>query len=106
LFIPDPDRDFLPIPYPGSRSQKGTGSRIRPESGSKLCAEFGSGSGQGTYGTYLETQNLKILVEKISVSDPYSFFPDPERLRLETNTDPDPIRIQGFNDQKLKKNIS
>ncbi len=22
---------------------------------------------------------------------------------LETNTDPDPIRIQGFNDQKLKK---
>jgi hypothetical protein len=32
-----------------------------------------------------------------SVSDPYSFFPDP---------DPDPIRIQGFNDQKLKKNYS
>jgi hypothetical protein len=27
-------------------------------------------------------------------------------LRLETNTDPDPIRIQGFNDQKLKKNDS
>jgi hypothetical protein len=27
-------------------------------------------------------------------------------LRLETNTDPDPIRIQGFNDQKLKKNYS
>jgi hypothetical protein len=25
------------------------------------------------------------------------------RLSLETNTDPDPIRIQGFNDQKLKK---
>jgi hypothetical protein len=31
-----------------------------------------------------------------------------QRLRLETNTDPDPgpIRIQGFNDQKLKKNNS
>ncbi len=27
--IPDPDADFLPIPDPGSRSQKGTGSRIR-----------------------------------------------------------------------------
>jgi hypothetical protein len=29
-------------------------------------------------------------------------------LRLETNTDPDPdpIRIQGFNDQKFKKNNS
>jgi hypothetical protein len=31
-----------------------------------------------------------------------------QRLRLETNTDPDPdpIRIQAFNDQKLKKNYS
>ncbi len=29
LFIPDPDPDFLPIPDPGSRGQKGTGSRIR-----------------------------------------------------------------------------
>jgi hypothetical protein len=26
-----------------------------------------------------------------------------QRLGLEANTDPDPIRIQGFNDQKLKK---
>jgi hypothetical protein len=29
LFIPDPDPDFLPIPDPGSRGQKGTGSRIQ-----------------------------------------------------------------------------
>jgi hypothetical protein len=29
LFIPDPDADFLPIPDPGSRGQKGPGSRIR-----------------------------------------------------------------------------
>jgi hypothetical protein len=29
-----------------------------------------------------------------------------QRMRLETNTDPDPIRIQGFNDQILKKNYS
>jgi hypothetical protein len=29
LFIPDPNPDFLPIPDPGSRDQKGTGSRIR-----------------------------------------------------------------------------
>ncbi len=29
MFIPDPDPDFLPIPDPGSRGQKGTGSRIR-----------------------------------------------------------------------------
>ncbi len=27
--IPDPDADFLPIPDPGSRGQKGTRSRIR-----------------------------------------------------------------------------
>jgi hypothetical protein len=26
LFIPDPDPDFLPIPDPGPRIQKGTGS--------------------------------------------------------------------------------
>jgi hypothetical protein len=29
MFLPDPDSDFLPIPDPGSRGQKGTGSRIR-----------------------------------------------------------------------------
>jgi hypothetical protein len=29
MCIPDPDLDFLPIPEPGSRGQKGTGSRIR-----------------------------------------------------------------------------
>ncbi len=45
-----------------------------------------------------------------SVSDPYSFFRIRiQSLRLETNTDPDPdldpIRIQGFNDQKLKKKL-
>jgi hypothetical protein len=29
MFIPDPDPDFLPIPDPGCRAQKGTGFRIR-----------------------------------------------------------------------------
>jgi hypothetical protein len=29
-----------------------------------------------------------------------------QSLSLETNTDPDPIRIQGFNDQKFKKYYS
>jgi hypothetical protein len=29
MVIPDPDFEFLPIQDPGSRSQKGTGSRIR-----------------------------------------------------------------------------
>jgi hypothetical protein len=29
ICIPDSDPDFLPIPDPGSRGQKGTGSRIR-----------------------------------------------------------------------------
>jgi hypothetical protein len=48
-----------------------------------------------------------------SVSDPYSFFPDPDpevvagdQYGSGSNTDPDPIRIQDFNDQKLKKNNS
>jgi hypothetical protein len=29
MFIPDPELDFLPIPDPGFRGQKSTGSRIR-----------------------------------------------------------------------------
>jgi len=32
LFIPDPGPNFLPFPDPGSRGQKGTGSRIRSSS--------------------------------------------------------------------------
>ncbi len=43
--------------------------------------------------------------------DPYSFFPDPDTEfeagdQSGSNPDPDPIRIQGFNDQKLKKNYN
>jgi hypothetical protein len=45
------------------------------------------------------------------VVDPYSFFPDPDTEfeagdQSGSNPDPDPIRIQGFNDQKLKKNYN
>jgi hypothetical protein len=52
---------------------------------------------------------------KCSVSDPYSFFPDPDPeveaggqygSGYGSGSNPDPIRIQGFNDQKLKKNNS
>jgi hypothetical protein len=40
-----------------------------------------------------------IMTENMtSVSDPYSFDPDPA---FWLNTDPDPIRIRGFDDQKL-----
>ncbi len=44
------------------------------------------------------------------VADPHSFHPDPDpdpafqaEYRSGSNTDPDPIRIQGFKDQKLNK---
>jgi hypothetical protein len=41
--IPDPDADFLPIPDPGSRGQKGTRSRILdPGSGSATLLFFTS----------------------------------------------------------------
>jgi hypothetical protein len=45
------------------------------------------------------------------VADPHSFHPDPDpafqaEYRSGSNTNPDPIRIQGFNDQKLKKKIT
>ncbi len=46
----------------------------------------------------------QILIAIGGVSDPYSF--DRVRIRIQhfrLNTDPDPIRIQGFDDQKLKK---
>jgi hypothetical protein len=37
--IPDPDADFLPIPDPGSRDQKGIGSRIRiRNTGNFICS--------------------------------------------------------------------
>jgi hypothetical protein len=36
------------------------------------------------------------------VADPHSFHPDPDpAFRMDTNPGPDPIRIQGFNDQKF-----
>jgi len=42
LFIPDPDQDpeFVPIPDPGSRGQKGTGSRIRIRNTEKMLWEY------------------------------------------------------------------
>ncbi len=42
LFIPDPDPDFLSIPDPGSRGQKGNGSQILIRNTAKT---YGSGSG-------------------------------------------------------------
>jgi hypothetical protein len=44
-------------------------------------------------------KNYSSFIVIIRVADPRSFHPDPD-------TDPDPIRIQGFNDQKLKKKIT
>jgi hypothetical protein len=54
------------------------------------------------------------IVKRVSirVSDPYSFFTDPDPEDPDggqygsgygSGSNPDPIRIQGFNDQKLKK---
>jgi hypothetical protein len=40
MFIPDPDLDFLPIPDPGSRGQKGTGSRIRIRNTGKMIEQL------------------------------------------------------------------
>jgi hypothetical protein len=39
----------------------------------------------------------------IRVADPHLFH---QHFRLNTDTDPDLIRIQGFNDQKFEKNYS
>jgi hypothetical protein len=49
----------------------------------------------------------------IRVVDPYSFFTDPDPdpefdvgCQYGSGSGSNPIRIQGFNDQKLKKNYS
>jgi hypothetical protein len=51
-----------------------------------------------------------MTVPSSRVADPHSFHPDPDpafqaeyRSGSGSNTDPDPIRIQGFYDQNLKK---
>jgi hypothetical protein len=53
-----------------------------------------------------------VNVYEIRAVDLYSFFtdpdPDPELDvggQYGSNPDPDPIRIQGFNDQKLQKKL-
>jgi hypothetical protein len=58
--IPDPDADFLPIPDPGSRGQKGTGSRTRNSSQLRrayvpMCCIW-----YHVYGTQREKQDLKL----------------------------------------------
>jgi hypothetical protein len=40
LFIPDPDPDFLPIPDPESRGEKGTLSRIRIRNTGKIYRKY------------------------------------------------------------------
>jgi hypothetical protein len=40
LFIPDPDPDFLPIPDPESRDEKGTLSRIRIRNTGKIFRKY------------------------------------------------------------------
>jgi hypothetical protein len=58
------------------------------------------------FATCYTGQEVTEAFNLISVSGPYSFDtdtdPDPDpALRL--NTDPDPFRIQGIDEQKLKK---
>jgi hypothetical protein len=60
LFVPDSDPDFLPIPYPGSRGQKGTGSRVRIRNTGKKDEKVDS---EGLrYGTYLGNNVQRFLV--------------------------------------------
>jgi hypothetical protein len=61
----------------------------------------------------VKTSTGRFFVLLIRVADPHSFHPDPDpafeaeyRSGSESNTDPDLIRIQGFNVQKLQKNYS
>ena len=54
MLIPDPDPDFLPIPDPRSRGQKGTGPRIR------ICnTELNTG----------ELEQVKRMVSNMSITE-------------------------------------
>ncbi len=83
-----------------------------------ISQRFGSGSVACFLLFLWKVESLPSCL-KGSVSDPYSFFtdpdpdPDPEVEAGDqygsgygSGSNPDPIRIQGFNDQKLKKNYS
>jgi hypothetical protein len=65
-------------------------------------------SGQNSVAVRDPTLNNVPDLASFSVSDPYSFFTDPDPVdpdggQYGSGSNPDPIRIQGFNDQKLKK---
>ncbi len=66
LFIPDPDADFLPIPDPGSRGQKGTGSRIRIRNiASPTCS----------HDRFFSDEEMKLLPDMINGKRPHSPSP-------------------------------
>ncbi len=86
--------------------------------------QCGSGSRSTTLNKTVLFFSMKVLVKSSGqhngtyiqgsrVSDPHSFFPDPDpafeagdQSGSGSNPDPDPIRIQGFNDKKLKKSTA
>ncbi len=86
--IPDPDADFLPIPDPGSRGQKGTqpGSRIWIRN-----TDFWPGDGTEKIGA--NWQRVPVSSQKYGsgILDPEKDIPDPDlgvkKLRI---PDPDP----------------
>ncbi len=62
-----PDADFLPIPDPGSRGQKGTGSRIRiRNTGFMNCFLFRNISDKGPYNQSIS----EAPIFPVSVADP------------------------------------
>jgi hypothetical protein len=85
LLIPDADPGFLPIPDPGSRGQKGTGSRIQgskrhqiPDPGVKKAPDPGSRGQKGTgsririCNTELNTcelEQVKRMVSNMSITE-------------------------------------
>jgi hypothetical protein len=70
--IPDPDADFLPIPDPGSRGQKSTGSRIlriRNTDPKRAGSESGSVSqnyGSGSPGLHPTRQTVPVLTAEFT----------------------------------------
>jgi hypothetical protein len=79
--IPDPDADFLPIPDPGSRGPKGTGSRIRI---------------RNTVGFYGDINRLLSTQRKLApLSLIHSYTPSPPP-QLQTHTAPYPDNLGVF----------
>jgi hypothetical protein len=83
--IRDPEKNLFWIPDPGSRGQKGTGSRIRIRN---TGYELGEG-GRGTFVLIIPVLRIRICTSRIHM---LLGLPDPDPLVRDKDSDPSIIK--------------